>query len=251
MSVLLVTGASRGIGAEIARLAAVRGWKVAINYASSAAQANSVVEKIRMNGGHASAYQADVSKADQVESMFCAIDKELGQVTGLVNNAGINGSSGRLEEIDIQTTSRMFDVNIMGCFICAAAAIRRMAQRHGGNGGVIVNISSAAARHGGPGYIDYACSKAALDTFSIGLAKEQADQGIRVNTLRPGITMTELSIEFAMENSDYEQWALKQIPLGRAAKMNEIAKAALFLLSDEASYVTGAILDVSGGWVSP
>ena len=252
MNVLLVTGASRGIGAEISRQAASEGWKVAVNYASSRIQADSVVDEIRSNGGDARSFQADISNENQVMAMFNKIDAVLGPVTGLVNNAGINGNSVRVDDLDAKVTSRLFEVNILGYFICAKWAIRRMAKRHYGNGGSIVNISSAAAKHGGPGsYIDYATSKGAIDTFTVGLAKEQADQGIRVNCLRPGITMTELSLEFAKENPEWEQWALDQIPLKRTATMKEIADAALFLLSDKSSYVTGAILDASGGWVSP
>ncbi len=252
MSVLLVTGASRGIGAEISRQAALTGWKVAINYSSSKDEAESVVEQIRSNGGIASAFKADISVEEQVLNMFEKIDTHLGPVTGLVNNAGINGSSVRVDELEVATTVRLFEVNILGYMICAKWAIRRMAKRYGGSGGSIVNISSAASKHGGPGsYIDYAASKGAIDTFTIGLAKEQADQGIRVNCLRPGITMTELSIEFAKENPEWEQWVLAQVPLRRAAAMEEIASTALFLLSDKSSYVTGAILDASGGWVSP
>ncbi len=251
MSVLVVTGGSRGIGAEICRLAATRDWAVAVNYAHSADEAESVVTEIKAGGGKAIAVQADVSDADQVEAMFARIDQELGPVTGLVNNAGINGKTGPVDEMDAETTVRLFMVNAVGPFICAAAAIRRMAKRHGGNGGVIVNISSAASKHGAPTYVDYAAAKGAVDSFTIGLAREQADQGIRVNCVRPGATMTELSIDWAKENPDWLDWVMAQVPLKRPAEMREIANAVLWMLSDESSYATGAILDVCGGWVSP
>lgn len=154
--------------------------------------------------------------------------------------------------MEVSVSRRMFEVNVLGAFICARQAIRRMAKRHGGDGGVIVNVSSAASRHGGPfSYIDYAASKAALDTFTVGLAKEQADQGIRVNCLRPGVTMTEISRSYAEEHPEWLDWVLPQVPLGRPAEVNEIANAAMFLLSEQSSYATGAILDVCGGWVSP
>jgi NAD(P)-dependent dehydrogenase (short-subunit alcohol dehydrogenase family) len=252
MSFLLVTGASRGIGAEIGRFAASQGWKVAVNYATSKTEAEDVVDKIHQAGGTAITVQADVAEKSDVENMFRTIDDQLGPVTGLVNNAGVNGSGTRVEDIDPQISARLFAVNVLGCFFCAGAAIKRMAKRYGGNGGSIVNISSAAAKHGGPGsYVDYAASKGAIDSFSIGLAREQAKEGIRVNSLRPGITMTELSVQFAKEQPEWEKWVVEQVPLRRAAQMSEIAKAALFLLSDDASYVTGAVLDANGGWVSP
>ncbi len=252
MGVLLVTGASRGIGAEIARQAAVAGWQVAVNYASAADKAEAVVDQIRQAGGTAMAVQADVADQAEVDAMFGRIDAELGTVTGLVNNAGINGSGGRVEELDPDIVMRMFAVNVLGCILCAAAAVKRMAKRYGGKGGAIVNVSSAASRHGGPGsYTDYAASKGAIDTFTVGLAREQAEEGIRVNTLRPGITMTELSVQFAAEQPEWEQWVMDQVPLKRAAQMEEIAKGALFLLSEDASYITGATLDACGGWVSP
>ncbi|MBI1386200.1 MAG: SDR family oxidoreductase [Rhizobiales bacterium] len=252
MTALVVTGASRGIGAEIARRAAATGRPVALNYNRSRAEAEEVVTSIRTAGGRALAVAADVSDPEQVEAMFAHIDRDLGPITGLVNNAGVNGSSGRVEALDPKATARLLSVNVLGPFLCAGAAIRRMARRHGGQGGVIVNISSAAARHGGPGsYVDYAASKGALDTFTIGLAREQASEGIRVNGLRPGATMTELSREWMRSHPDWESWVIGQVPLGRPARMEEIARAALFLLSEDASYITGAILDASGGWVSP
>lgn len=252
MKVLLVTGSSRGIGAEICRQAAAEGWKVCINYAHSEDEADHVVHEIRENGGIAIALQANIANEDEVTTMFERIDLELGPLTGLVNNAGINGGGSRVDEMDAAVSARVFEINILGAFICAKHAIKRMARRHGGDGGAIVNVSSAASRHGGPfTYIDYAASKAAIDTFTIGLAKEQADQGIRVNCLRPGVTMTEISVDYAKQHPEWLDWVLPQIPLGRPAEVAEIANGALFLLSEKSSYATGAIFDVCGGWVSP
>ena len=252
MKVLLVTGSSRGIGAEICRQAAAEGWKVCLNYASSADEANQVVAQIRAKGGTAIALQANVANEDEVITLFKRIDLELGPITGLVNNAGINGAGTRVDEMNITLSKQMFEVNTLGAFICAKHAIKRMAKRYGGNGGAIVNISSAASKHGGPfTYVDYAASKAAIDTFTIGLSKEQADQGIRVNCLRPGITMTEISVDYAKQHPEWLDWVLLQVPLGRPAEVSEVANSAMFLLSDKSSYTTGAILDVCGGWVSP
>jgi len=252
MKVLLVTGSSRGIGAEICRLAAADGYKVCINYANSADEADALVDEIRQSGGIAIALQANIANEQEVATLFERIDLELGPLTGLVNNAGINGGGTRVDEMDISISRQVFEVNVLGAFICAKHAIKRMAKRHGGNGGSIVNISSAASRHGGPfTYVDYAASKAAIDTFTIGLAKEQADQGIRVNCLRPGVTMTEISVDYAREHPEWLDWVLPQVPMGRPAQVTEIANGAMFLLSDKSSYATGAILDICGGWVSP
>jgi len=252
MKVLLVTGSSRGIGAEICRQAAADGWKVCLNYTRSEDEADALVHEIRQAGGIAIALQADVTNEDEVITMFERIDLELGPITGLVNNAGVNGGGTRVDEMDMAVSRRVFDVNVLGAFICAKHAIRRMARRHGGEGGAIVNVSSAASKHGGPfTYVDYAASKAAIDTFTIGLAREQADQGIRVNCLRPGVTMTEISVEYAKEHPEWLDWVLPQVPLGRPAEVAEIANGAMFLLSDKSSYATGAILDLCGGWVSP
>lgn len=252
MKVLVVTGSSRGIGAEICRLAAADGWKVCINYTRSADEADALVAEIRQGGGIAIALQANVANEDEVITLFERVDLELGAVTGLVNNAGINGGGTRVDEMDIDISRNVFNVNVLGAFICAKHAIKRMAKRHGGDGGAIVNVSSAAAKHGGPfTYVDYAASKAAIDTFTIGLAREQADQGIRVNCLRPGVTMTEISVDYAREHPDWLDWVLPQVPMGRPAQVTEIANGAMFLLSDKSSYATGAILDICGGWVSP
>ena len=252
MKVLLVTGSSRGIGAEICRLAAADGYKVCINYATSTDEADALVHEIRQSGGIAIALQANVANEQEVVTLFERIDLELGPLTSLVNNAGINGGGTRVDEMDSSVSRQVFEVNVIGSFICAKHAIKRMAKRHGGNGGAIVNISSAASKHGGPfTYVDYAASKAAIDTFTIGLAKEQADQGIRVNCLRPGVTMTEISADYAREHPEWLDWVLPQVPMGRPAQVTEIANGAMFLLSDKSSYATGAILDVCGGWVSP
>lgn len=252
MKVLIVTGSSRGIGAEICRRAASEGSKVCINYSRSGDEADAVVAQIREQGGIAIAVEADVSKENEIIAMFERVDLELGPVTGLVNNAGINGGGTRVDEIDADISRQLFEVNILGPFLCAKHAIKRMARRHGGEGGVIVNVSSAASRHGGPfTYVDYAASKAAIDTFTIGLAKEQADQGIRVNCLRPGLTMTEITTDYAEQHPQWLDWVLPQIPMGRAAEVSEVADAAMFLLSQSSSYATGAILDICGGWVSP
>ena len=252
MKVLLVTGSSRGIGAEICRQAAADGWKVCVNYSSSEDEADRVVAEIRKAGGIAIAVAANVANEDEVIRMFERIDLELGPLTGLVNNAGINGGGTRVDEMDVEVSRRTFEVNLLGSFICAKHAIKRMARRHGGNGGTIVNVSSAASRHGGPfTYVDYAASKAAVDTFTIGLAREQADQGIRVNCLRPGVTMTEISVDYASQHPEWLEWVLPQVPLGRPGEVTEMANGAMFLLSDKSSYATGAILDVCGGWVSP
>jgi NAD(P)-dependent dehydrogenase (short-subunit alcohol dehydrogenase family) len=252
MSVLVVTGSSRGIGAEICRQAAVEGWSVCVNYASSSQQAEKLVNEINQLGGNAISAKADVSDEAEVRSLFEQVDEQLGPTTGLVNCAGINGCGSRVDEMDSEKSKRLFEVHILGSFICAKYAIQRMAKRHGGSGGAIVNISSAASKHGGPfTYVDYAASKAAIDTFTIGLAREQADQGIRVNCIRPGITLTEISKNFATENPEWLDWVMKQVPLGRPAEVNEIANSVMYMLSSKSSYATGSILDVSGGWVSP
>ena len=252
MNVLVVTGSSRGIGAEICRLGAKRGWAVCVNYASSAEEAHGVVEKIEAAGGQAIAVRADVSVPQDVETLFQRVDEELGPVTGLINNAGVMGSGGPVDELDAERTRRMFEVNTLGPFLCCQAAVKRMAKRHGGQGGAIVNISSAAAKHGGPGsYVDYAASKAAVDTLTNGLAREQAAEGIRVNCIRPGVILTEISVRWMDDHPDWLPSVIARTPLGRAGEVRDIATAALWLLSDEANYVTGAILDVSGGWVNP
>jgi NAD(P)-dependent dehydrogenase (short-subunit alcohol dehydrogenase family) len=252
MGALVVTGGSRGIGAAICRLGAGRGWAVCVNYASSAEEAAGVVADIEGAGGRAIAVQADVSKPQEVEAMFRQVDEVLEPVTGLVNNAGIMGSGGPVQDLDAEKTRAMFEVNTLGPFLCSQAAIKRMAKPLGGAGGAIVNISSAAAKHGGPGsYVDYAASKAAVDALTYGLACEQAAAGIRVNCLRPGATMTEMNVRWMEEHPDWLDRVLAKIPMKRAAEVDEIAKAALWLLSDEASYVSGSTYIIDGGaWAS-
>jgi NAD(P)-dependent dehydrogenase (short-subunit alcohol dehydrogenase family) len=252
MGVLVVTGSSRGIGAAIARLAAGRGWSVCINASRSLETAEAVAAGITSDGGRAIAAAADISSPREVEAMFEKVRAEFGPVTGLVNNAASEGSQGRIEDMDAEATRRMFEVNVFGQFLCTQAAVRQMSTRLGGSGGAIVNISSAAARHGGGGhYVDYAASKAAMDTMTYGHAVEQAGAGIRVNCVRPGTVWTEMNRQYMERDPDYAERIIGKTPLGRAAAEEEIANAVLWLLSDEASYTTGAILDVSGGMVAP
>jgi NAD(P)-dependent dehydrogenase (short-subunit alcohol dehydrogenase family) len=252
MGVLVVTGGSRGIGAAICRKAAAKGWACCVNYAKDEPGARAVVSEITESGGNAMAARADVADPAQVEAMFVEVDRELGPVTGLVNNAGVMGSPGRVEDLDADLSRRLFEVNALAPFLCSKEALKRMSERRGGSGGAIVNISSAAAKHGGAGsYIDYAASKGALDTFTVGLAREQAAAGVRVNCIRPGAILTEISREWMEQHPEWLESVVARTPLGRPGEEDDIANAALWLLSEEAKYVTGAILDVSGGWVSP
>jgi NAD(P)-dependent dehydrogenase (short-subunit alcohol dehydrogenase family) len=244
--VLIVTGAGRGIGAATARLAAARGYAVCVNYARSRESAESVVAAIKDAGGRAVAMQADVGVESQVARMFESVDRELGTVTALVNNAGVIDKQARLGDIDAARIARMFATNVTGPFLCAREAVRRMSTRLGGAGGAIVNVSSAASRIGGAGeYLDYAASKGAIDTFTMGLAKEVAAEGIRVNAVRPGIIYTE--IHAAGGEPGRVDRMKSFVPLGRGGQPEEVAAAILWLLSDEASYITGTILDVAGG----
>ena len=252
MTVLVVTGGSRGIGAAICRKTAAKGWACCVNYAKDERGARSVVSEITKSGGNAIAVQADVADPAQVEAMFIEVDRKLGPVTGLVNNAGVMGSSGRVEDLDADLTRRLFEVNAFAPFLCSKEALKRMSERCGGSGGGIVNISSAAAKHGGAGsYIDYAASKGALDTFTVGLAREQAAAGVRANCIRPGAILTEISKVWMEDHPEWLESVVARTPLGHPGEEDDIANAALWLLSEEAKYVTGAILDVSGGWVSP
>ena len=244
--VLLVTGGSRGIGAATALLAAQKGWAVAVNYTANSLAADQVVRDIRAGGGTAIAVQADVSHEDQVLAMFDKVTAKLGPLTGLVNNAGIVDMTARLDEMSVERWRRMFDINVIGSLLCAREAVRRMSTQHGGSGGSIVNMSSAASRLGSPGqYMDYAASKGAIDTFTIGLAKEVAAEGIRVNAVRPGLIETELHASGGLP--DRVRDLAHQVPIQRGGSALEVAQAIVWLLSEEASYTTMSFLDVSGG----
>jgi NAD(P)-dependent dehydrogenase (short-subunit alcohol dehydrogenase family) len=244
--VLLVTGASRGIGAATARLAAKRGYAVCVNYLHNAEAAGNVVSEIQRDGGRAIAVQADVSSEPEILRLFETVDRELGSLTALVNNAGTLEQQMRLDAMDAGRLQRMFATNSIGPMLCARQAIRRMSIRHGGNGGSIVNVSSAAARLGGPGeYVDYAASKGAIDTFTIGLAKEVADEGIRVNGVRPGIIYTDIHAKGG-EPGRVER-VKPTVPMKRGGQPQEVAAAIVWLLSSDASYITGMVLDVTGG----
>ncbi len=246
MPTIIITGSSRGIGAATALLAASRGYSVAVNYVANAEAAYRVVGSIRNGGGRALAIRADVSREGDVLSLFDRAASELGPVTALVNNAGTLEQQTRLEHFTAARLQRVFALNITGAFLCAREAVRRMSTRHGGPGGAIVNVSSMASKLGSPGeYIDYAASKAAIDTLTIGLAKEVAEDGIRVNCVRPGVVHTEIHA-LGGEPSRPARVA-PQIPMRRAGEPEEVASAIVYLLSQEASYITGAILDVSGG----
>lgn len=244
--VLLITGASRGIGAATALLAAQRGYAVAVNYAANSLAADDVVRAIRAGGGTAIAVQADVGDEAQVMAMFEKIDAKLGRLDALVNNAGVVDVKARVDEMSVARLERMFRINVVGSFVCAREAVRRMSTKHGGAGGAIVNVSSVAARVGGPGeYVDYAASKGAIDSFTLGLAKEAADEGIRVNAVRPGLVDTDIHASGGQPERAHRLAPV--VPMRRIGVPEEIAGAIVWLLSAEASYTTGALLDVSGG----
>jgi NAD(P)-dependent dehydrogenase (short-subunit alcohol dehydrogenase family) len=243
---VLVTGGSRGIGAAICRLAAERGYRVAINYASNAEAAEKLVTEIAAKGGEAFAVKGDVGSEKDVLAMFAAVDARFGSLDALVNNAGIVDVKARIDEMSLSRLERMMRINVIGSMLCAREAVKRMSTRHGGKGGAIVNISSVAATVGSPGeYVDYAASKGAIDTFTVGLSKEVALEGIRVNAVRPGIVDTE--IHASGGQPDRVERLKGMIPMGRGGTAEEIANTVLWLLSDEASYATGALVNISGG----
>ena len=244
--VVMVTGGSRGIGAATARLMGARGWAVAVNYTSNAQAADAVAGAIRQAGGRAITVQADVAQEDQVLAMFRTVDAELGRLTALVNNAGIVDTTQRVDEMSLARLRRMFDINVIGSFLCAREAVRRMSTKHGGKGGAIVNVSSAASRLGAPGqYVDYAAAKGAIDAFTLGLAKEVAAEGIRVNAVRPGLIETEIHASGGIP--DRVQKLAHQVPMGRGGTSEEVAHTIAWLLSPEASYTTMSLVEVSGG----
>ena len=247
--VVLVTGGSRGIGAATALAAARAGYAVALSFQTDGQAAQSVVRAIEVLGGRAMALQADVAQEDSVLAMFAAVDAAWGRLDALVNNAGVVDVASRVDAMSVARLRRMFDTNVLGSFLCAREAVLRMSTRHGGRGGrggSIVNVSSAAARLGSPGqYVDYAASKGAIDTFTVGLSKEVAAEGIRVNAVRPGIIDTE--IHASGGEPDRAQLLGAQVPMQRPGSADEVAQAIVWLLGPHASYTTGTLLDVSGG----
>ncbi len=243
---VLITGGSRGIGAATARLAAAQGWDVAVNYTRDAAAAHTVAADVQALGRRALVLQADVAEHAQVLAMFAAIDSAWGPLNGLVNNAGVVDVPARVDEMSPQRLQRMFAINVMGSIWCAQEALRRMSTRHGGAGGSIVNLSSAAARLGSPGqYVDYAAAKGAIDTFTLGLAREVAAEGVRVNAVRPGIIETD--IHASGGQPDRAAQLAPQVPMRRAGSADEVAQAIVWLLGEGASYTTGSVVDVTGG----
>ena len=247
--VLLVTGGSRGIGCAVAVLAAQRGWRVAVNYAHDKQAAEQTVATIGEAGSEAFAVRADVASEADILAMFAAVDERWGRLDGLVNNAGVVDAALPLAEMSaarLERLERMFRINVTGAFLCAREAVKRMSTRHGGKGGAIVNLSSAAATLGAPGqYVDYAAAKGAIDTMTIGLAREVATEGIRVNAVRPGIIDTD--IHASGGEPDRVAKMRDAVPMKREGSALEVAHAILYLLSEEASYSTGAILDATGG----
>ena len=241
--VMIVTGGSRGIGAATVRLAAARGYAVCVNYRKERAAAEALVREL---DGKSIAVAADVAEEADVVRLFETVDRRLGPVTALVNNAGIVDLGIRVEAITPARLQRMFAVNVFGSFLCAREAVKRMSRRHGGKGGAIVNLSSIAAKLGGPGeYVDYAAAKGAIDTFTVGLAKEVGAEGIRVNAVRPGIIRTE--IHLASGDPGRVERIGAAAPLGRPGEAEEVARVIVWLASEESSYMSGALVDVSGG----
>jgi NAD(P)-dependent dehydrogenase (short-subunit alcohol dehydrogenase family) len=244
--IMIGTGGGRGIGAATARLGAERGYAVAINYQRNRETAEALVQKINDSGGKAIAVAGDVALEADVVRLFETVDRSLGRLNALVNNAGIVDRGTRVEHLGAERITRMFAVNVTGSFLCAREAVTRMSTRHGGGGGAIVNVSSIASRLGGAGeYVDYAASKGAIDTFTVGLAKEVGPEGIRVNAVRPGIIRTD--IHLASGDPARVERIGPSAPLQRPGEAEEVARAIVWLLSDEASYMTGALVDVTGG----
>ena len=244
--VILITGGSRGIGAATALLAAHQGFAVGINYSVNAKAANAMVDQIKAGGGQAIAIQGDVADEAQVIDMFKVLDQQLGTLSALINNAGVVDVASRVDSMSVQRLRRMFDINLLGSFLCAREAVRRMSTLHGGKGGSIVNVSSVASRLGGTGqYVDYAASKGAIDTMTVGLAKEVALEGIRVNAVRPGIIDTEIHASGGQPNRVQEMTPL--LPMKRPGTAEEVAQAIMWLVSPSASYTTGSFVDVTGG----
>ena len=244
--VLLVTGGGRGIGAATCILAAQKGWAVAVNYTANAKAADEVVAQIKKAGGEAMSVHADVSNETQVLAMFEKVRSSMGPLQGLVNNAGVIDVSARLDEMSMARWRRMFDINVLGTLLCTREAILQMSTRHGGKGGSIVNLSSAAARLGAAGqYLDYAAAKGAIDSFTLGLSKEVAAEGIRVNAVRPGLIDTDIHASGGLPNRVKDLEHL--VPAKRGGTAMEVAQAIVWLLSDEASYTTMSLVDVSGG----
>lgn len=244
--IVLITGGSRGIGAATALAAAQAGYAVAVNYHRNSLAADEVVRQIRASAGTAITVQADVAMESEVLAMFAKVDAKLGRISALVNNAGVVDYPSRVDAMDVARLKRMFDTNILGSFVCAREAVLRMSTRHGGSGGTIVNVSSAAARLGSPGqYVDYAASKGAIDTFTLGLAKEVAAEGIRVNAVRPGIIDTDIHASGGLPERARD--LAPQVPMQRPGTAQEVAQAILWLMKPESSYTTGTLLDVAGG----
>jgi NAD(P)-dependent dehydrogenase (short-subunit alcohol dehydrogenase family) len=246
LGTLIVTGASRGIGAAIATLASERGYAVAVNFATSEAEAEKVVDGIVVGGGRAVAIQADVSREQEIVRMFETAERVLGPIMALVNNAAITGGFARVDEVTSAALANVFAVNVSGTILCSREAVRRMSTRRGGAGGAIVNISSRAAHTGSPGeWVHYAASKGAIDSFTIGLAREVATEGIRVNAVAPGLVDT--GLHAANGDPGRLQRLMGTIPMARAGTPHEVAEAVLWLLAPAASYATGAILEIGGG----
>ncbi|MDI1240135.1 MAG: SDR family oxidoreductase [Polaromonas sp.] len=245
-NIVLITGGSRGIGAATALLAARAGYAVAVNYTANSLAADEVVRRIRQGGGTAITVQADVAEESQVLAMFEKVDAKLGRLTALVNNAGVVDQTSRVDGMSVARLKRMFDINVIGTMVCAREAVKRMSTRYGGEGGAIVNVSSAAARLGAPGqYVDYAAAKGAVDVFTLGLAKEVAAEGIRVNAVRPGIIETDIHASGGLP--DRARDLAPQVPMHRAGSADEVAQSIVWLLGSGSSYTTGALLDIAGG----